>query len=93
MVYLIVPAGGWIADRFTGQRRAVFCGGVLIAPAILLMAPSHHRVLPRPRPADCAGHGFAQGNVSTMVGELYTEKTPAVTPDFPSSTWASISAP
>src|SRR5256714_10376546 len=31
MVYLMCLAGGWIADRITGQRRAVLMGGILIA--------------------------------------------------------------
>src|SRR5262245_52286403 len=31
MVYLLCLGGGWIADRITGQRRAVLLGGVLIA--------------------------------------------------------------
>src|SRR5947209_10493296 len=31
MVYLLCLGGGWIADRITGQRKAVLIGGVLIA--------------------------------------------------------------
>src|SRR5213595_3001580 len=31
MVYLMCLGGGWIADRITGQRRAVLIGGILIA--------------------------------------------------------------
>ena len=31
MVYLMCLGGGWIADLFTGQRRAVLIGGILIA--------------------------------------------------------------
>ena len=30
MGYLLGLPGGWIADRFIGQRRAVLAGGVLI---------------------------------------------------------------
>src|SRR2546429_9882973 len=30
MVYLMCLAGGWIADRITGQRRGGFIGGILI---------------------------------------------------------------
>src|SRR5713101_3018696 len=40
MVYLMCLAGGWIADLFTGQRRAVLYGGILIACGeFCLMAP------------------------------------------------------
>src|SRR3954471_1855665 len=31
MVYMTCLPGGWIADRLTGQRRAVLYGGILIA--------------------------------------------------------------
>ena len=31
MVYLLSLPGGWVADRITGQRRAVLYGGILIA--------------------------------------------------------------
>src|SRR5436305_11543659 len=31
MVYLTALPGGWIADRFIGQRRSVLYGGILIA--------------------------------------------------------------
>ena len=31
MVYLMCLGGGWIADRITGQRKAVLIGGILIA--------------------------------------------------------------
>src|SRR3990170_3840175 len=31
MVYMTALPGGWIADRFIGQRRAVLYGGIVIA--------------------------------------------------------------
>ena len=31
MVYLLSLPGGWVADRITGQRRAVLIGGIFIA--------------------------------------------------------------
>src|ERR1017187_4232700 len=31
MVYLLCLGGGWIADRVTGQQRAVLMGGIFIA--------------------------------------------------------------
>src|ERR1035441_124597 len=31
MVYLLCLGGGWIADRVTGQQRAVLIGGIFIA--------------------------------------------------------------
>ena len=41
MVYLLCLGGGWVADRITGQRRAVLIGGILIAIGeFCLMAPA-----------------------------------------------------
>ena len=40
MVYLLCLGGGWVADRITGQRRAVLIGGIFIAAGeFCLMAP------------------------------------------------------
>src|SRR5712675_1030574 len=38
MVYLLCLGGGWVADRITGQRRAVLIGGVLIAAGEFCLA-------------------------------------------------------
>ena len=70
-VYLMCLGGGWIADRITGQRRAVLIGGVLIAAGeFSLMVPGDGffylgLVLLM------AGTGMLKGNVSTIVGQLY----------------------
>src|ERR1700748_3745762 len=37
-VYLLNLPGGWIADRITGQRRAVLYGGIVIALGHFSMA-------------------------------------------------------
>ena len=37
-VYLVALPGGWIADRITGQRKAVLSGAILIAAGYLSMA-------------------------------------------------------
>ena len=72
MAYLLCLGGGWVADRITGQRRAVLMGGVLIAAGeFCLVAPSElffylGLVLLM------SGTGMLKGNVSTIVGQLYT---------------------
>ena len=71
MVYLLSLPGGWVADRITGQRRAVFYGGILIAAGqFCLVAPSIMTfylglVLL------VMGTGMLKPNVSTIVGQLY----------------------
>jgi POT family proton-dependent oligopeptide transporter len=73
MVYLLSLPGGWLADQFLGQRRAVLYGGILIAAGHFCLA------LPR-LPAFYSGltlivfgTGLLKPNVSTMVGQLYRE--------------------
>ena len=76
MVYLACLGGGWVADRITGQRRAVLIGGVLItAGEFCLVAPSvawfYLGLI-----LLMAGSGMLKGNVSTIVGQLYEKGDP-----------------
>jgi len=75
-VYLLCLAGGWIADLFTGQRRAVLYGGILIAAGeFALFVPSE----PAFYLGLCllmAGTGLLKGNASTIVGQLYAKGDP-----------------
>ena len=73
MVYLLSLPGGWVADRITGQRRAVLYGGILIAAGqFCLMTPGTAwfylglviLVL---------GTGLLKPNVSTIVGQIYAQ--------------------
>jgi len=76
MVYLLCLGGGWVADRITGQRRAVLIGGVFIAAGeFCLVVPSEFSfylglVLLM------MGTGLLKGNVSTIVGQLYAPGDP-----------------
>ena len=69
-VYLLSLPGGWIADRFLGQRKAVTLGGIGIAIGNAMLAM--HDGLFFPGLAVIAiGTGFLKPNVSTIVGQLY----------------------
>ena len=76
MVYLLCLGGGWVADRITGQRRAVLIGGIFIAAGeFCLVVPSEGSfylglVLLM------MGTGMLKGNVSTIVGQLYKPGDP-----------------
>jgi POT family proton-dependent oligopeptide transporter len=71
LVYLTPVAGGFLADRFIGQRRSVIVGAIIMAigefmlmkeslflPALLIL---------------CIGVGFFKSNISTQVGGLYAK--------------------
>lgn len=73
LVYVASIPGGWIADKFLGQKKTVFWGGMLLVAG--------HGILSVPQ--DWAfftgliliilGVGGLKPNISTMVGGLYKE--------------------
>jgi proton-dependent oligopeptide transporter, POT family len=72
LVYITSLPGGWLADRFLGQRRATLYGGVLIMLGHISLA------IPALTTFYCGlglvvlGTGLLKPNISTMVGGLYT---------------------
>jgi POT family proton-dependent oligopeptide transporter len=86
LVYITPVLGGYIADRWLGQRKAVLFGGIVLAIGHLFMAYEgiHGLTDPVAKQADPAinvfwlalaliivGAGFLKGNVSVIVGQLY----------------------
>jgi POT family proton-dependent oligopeptide transporter len=86
LVYITPVLGGWLADRYLGQRKAVLFGGILLAFGHLLMAVEGQGgvVDPLVKQADPAinvfwlalsfiivGSGFLKANISVFVGQLY----------------------
>ena len=69
-VYLLNLPGGWIADRFLGQRKAVTIGGIGIVIGNALLAASDGLFYPG-LVMIAIGTGFLKTNVSTIVGQLY----------------------
>jgi len=72
LVYLMSVPGGWIADKFLGLRRAVLYGGVVIMLGHIALAvpsvPSFYLGLG----LVIIGTGLLKGNISAIVGALYT---------------------
>ena len=71
MVYMMTLPGGWIADRFIGQRRAVLYGGILIAAGHFSMAVPTLGSFYFGLFLIVIGTGLLKGNVSVIVGALY----------------------
>jgi POT family proton-dependent oligopeptide transporter len=75
-VYMLSLPGGWIADRFLGQRKAVIYGGVgILAGATLLALPVDELFFPG-LAMGAIGTGLLKPNVSTIVGQLYAPDDP-----------------
>ncbi|HWE39364.1 MAG TPA: peptide MFS transporter [Isosphaeraceae bacterium] len=71
LVYLTPLIGGRLADRYLGQRKAVFIGGILMA--IGQFALTQRGLLDLGLGLLIVGNGFFKPNISTMVGTLYDE--------------------
>ena len=86
LVYITPVLGGYLADRYLGQRKAVLFGGLLLVFGHSFMAVEGMQGVTDPltKQADPAinvfwlalaliivGSGFLKANISVMVGQLY----------------------
>jgi POT family proton-dependent oligopeptide transporter len=74
MVYMTTLPGGWIADRLIGQRRAVLYGGIVIASGHFMMAFASLATFYLGLFLIVIGTGLLKGNVSVIVGQLYSKE-------------------
>jgi POT family proton-dependent oligopeptide transporter len=72
LVYFTPVLGGWVADRWIGQRNAVVLGAVLMSAGHLAMAVDASFLFALL--LLIVGCGFLKGNISTQVGGLYAEQ-------------------
>jgi proton-dependent oligopeptide transporter, POT family len=89
LVYLTPLIGGYVADRYWGNRRSIFWGGVSMAIGQFLLfisAVFYQDIAMNPGGFSLAhaafygglgflifGNGFFKPNISTMVGQIYPE--------------------
>ena len=80
LVYLTPLLGGYMADRYWGNRKSIVIGGVLMAIGQLFMffAGTFYQEIEIAAPLMFTGlgfliigNGFFKPNISTMVGQLY----------------------
>src|SRR5271169_6082925 len=71
LIYLTPLFGGRLADRYLGQRKAVFIGGILMA--LGQFALTQREFLNLGLGLLIVGNGFFKPNISTMVGTLYPQ--------------------
>lgn len=82
LVYLTPLLGGYIADRYWGNRRSIIFGGVLMAIGqfFMFMSGSLFETVETSKLLMYTGlgflifgNGFFKPNISSMVGQLYPE--------------------
>jgi POT family proton-dependent oligopeptide transporter len=71
LVYLMSLPGGWIADRFLGQRKCVLYGGIGIMIGHVCLAIPTDNAFYLGLLCITFGTGLLKPNVSAMVGQLY----------------------
>jgi POT family proton-dependent oligopeptide transporter len=79
LVYITPVLGGYLADRYLGQRKAVLFGGILLALGHATMAVEGVGGQNDPTinvfwfalALIIVGSGFLKANISVMVGQLY----------------------
>ena len=72
LTYFTPLIGGWIADNFLGQRKAVLLGGlIMFFGEFVLFAMHSHMGLYLGLFLLIIGNGFFKPNISALVGGLY----------------------
>lgn len=79
LVYLTPLIGGYVSDRYWGNRRSILTGGLLMAlgqftlfaAANVYGTPTSHVLLYAGLGTMIIGNGFFKPNISSMVGSLY----------------------
>jgi proton-dependent oligopeptide transporter, POT family len=73
LIYLASLPGGWVADRFIGQRRSVLWGGTLIMCGHVVLAIHGVPTFFTGLLLVILGTGMLKPNASTIVGALYSK--------------------
>ncbi len=83
LVYLTPLIGGYVADRYWGNRKSIVAGGILMAIGQFFMfgSASMYQNVGMATALLWAGlifliigNGFFKPNISSMIGQMYTEK-------------------
>jgi len=90
LVYITPVIGGYLADRFLGQRKAVLFGAVLLAFGHFLMGVEGDGGQGSPTlnvfwlalSFIIVGSGFLKANISVIVGQLYPRTDPRRDPAY-----------
>ncbi|MCS7074137.1 MAG: peptide MFS transporter, partial [Bacteroidia bacterium] len=82
LVYLTPLIGGYVSDRFWGNRRSILFGGIMMAIGqfCMFLSASYYQDVEFAKllmlgglTSLIIGNGFFKPNISTMVGQLYVE--------------------
>lgn len=73
LVYVASIPGGWIADKFLGQKKSVLYGGILLVAGHSILAVEELWAFYSGLGLIILGVGLLKPNISSMVGGLYRQ--------------------
>jgi POT family proton-dependent oligopeptide transporter len=73
LVYVASIPGGWIADKFLGQKKSVLIGGILLVAGHGILSVEAMWAFYSGLTLIISGVGMLKPNISTMVGGLYKQ--------------------
>lgn len=76
LVYVAAIPGGWLADKFLGQKKTVMLGGLLLCLGHITLAIPQNWAFFTGLFLIILGVGGLKPNISTMVGGLYKQGDP-----------------
>ena len=76
LVYFTPLIGGYIADRYLGQKKCILIGAALMALGEFALAVPDLTFFYVALGLLIAGNGFFKPNISTIVGQLYEKNDP-----------------
>ena len=71
LVYLTPLLGGYLADRYFGQRKCITAGGILMAAGLFLLAFGHNSLFLFALFLMICANGSFKSNISSVLGLLY----------------------
>lgn len=76
LVYLTPLIGGYVSDRYLGQKSCILIGAILMMLGHFAMAVNNLTFFYAALGLLIIGNGFFKPNISTIVGQLYDENDP-----------------
>ena len=73
LVYAAALFGGYVADRVLGYQRSILLGAVVMAAGLFMIMVPDETIFRVGLATIIAGNGLFKPNISTMVGQLYSQ--------------------
>lgn len=73
LVFLTPFIGGLVADRYFGYKKSIIIGGIMMGAGYFMMGIHNLTMLYVAMTLVIVGNGFFKPNISTLLGNFYTE--------------------